>query len=248
MHMADSEPVRPALDDAYWFAQSKQMVERAISSRNEQAGKFATWLGWLWTIYTAGTTVGLTLGKTKYSFGATLLIASPSLILIIAYWQAVQAQTPTHTDFDLRSPTEIQEAYNRSVKQKEELLKLARRWSFAAAFAIGIAMVAASWAKPVEKPMEKQAASPELAAQRKGSLLTVWGRGVACDTFITVDVSKSSGSPAPIEKIIPCSHNGEFGTEFELKPESEWKGTVVEIKWTDPKDKDVSHAVTREIH
>ncbi len=237
--MADPEPVHPALDDAYWFAYSKELVEKAITSRNEQAARLQNLVVWFWGIYTAGAAVGLTLGKANFGLIQTAVIALPSFLLILAYWFAVRAQTPIDVEFESQSPTKIIEAYKLSVNEKKKLLRTANILSLVAGLFVAIALAVASLAK--------QAPSPEFSAQTKGSLLTVWGRGIDCKDTIAISLlPKDASSAKPMPKIVLCAANGEFSTQFE--PGSEWKGALVEIKWTDPKDKDVSHAVTREIH
>src|SRR5690242_3503646 len=138
--MPDPGTVSPALDDAYWFTYSKDIVEKAVTSRNEQAARFQTFIVWLWGIYTASAAVGLTLGSKNFPWYSTVLIALPSVILILAYWSTVYAQTPPYVGFDPRSPTEIMAAYDEGVRQKEKLLRKTKRWSLAAALAIGVAL------------------------------------------------------------------------------------------------------------
>ncbi len=237
--MADPEPVHP-IDDAYWFAYSKELVERAITSRNEQAARLQNMVVWFWGIYTASAAVGLTLGKANFGVIKTVVIALPSLLLIVAYGFAVRAQTPIDVQFESQSATKITDAYRESVKRKKALLGLAHLLSFIAGLFVGVALLVAS--------LTKQAPSPEFAAQTKGSLVTVWGRGIDCKDTIGISLlPKDSGSAKPLTKIVLCAANGEFGTQFDLEPGSQWKGALVEIKWTDPKDKNVSYAMTREI-
>src|SRR5437762_13700390 len=107
--MLDPITVQPVVDDAYWFAYSKELVEKAITSRNEQAARFQSLVGWLWGIYTASAALGLTLGKANLPTCVKVVIALPSLFLIFAYWMAVEAQTPADVEFDPRSPTQIRD-------------------------------------------------------------------------------------------------------------------------------------------
>jgi len=244
--MPDPGTVSPALDDAYWFTYSKDIVEKAVTSRNEQAGRFQTFIVWLWGIYTASAAVGLTLGSKNFPWYSTVLIALPSVILILAYWSTVYAQTPPYVGFDPRSPTEIMAAYDLGVREKEKLLLKTKRWSLAAALAIGVALVAASLAKPTEKPTAKQLTAPEFNSEKKEAFLSVWGRGIECKNVIAISVfPKDSASTEPIKNIVPCAASGEFRTEFKLKSESEWKSGLAKIEWTDSKG--VSHTMAREI-
>jgi hypothetical protein len=239
--MCDSGIDPQTLDEKYWFNYSRtELVGKAINSRNEQAARLQNVVVWLWGIYTASATVGLTLGKTNFGPKTTGVIACPSFLLIIAYLCAVRAQTPVDVQFEAKSPTAIKEAYTKTVKRKRQLLAWAHGLSFLAGIFVGIALIVASFAK--------QAPSPEFAAQTKASLLTVWGRGIDCkDTIAIRLLPKDPSLEKPMTKNVLCAANGEFVTEFELKPGSEWKGALVEIRWTDPKDKNVSHAMLRAI-
>src|ERR1044071_644190 len=130
--MADPQTISPAIDDAYWFAYSKEIIEKSVGTLNDQAAKLQNLIGWLWGIYTASAAVGLTLAKASYPVLPTVLIASPSLILVFAYWSAVDAQRGVDVEFDPRSPTEIKQAYLYTVGQKKKRFTKARCWSIAA--------------------------------------------------------------------------------------------------------------------
>jgi hypothetical protein len=230
----------PAVDDVFWFAYSTELIKNAITSRNEQAARLQNLVVWLWGIYTASATVGLTLGKAHFGCITTGVIACPSFVLIIAYLCAVRAQAPVDVQFEAKSPQAIEAAYTKTVNRKKLLLGSAHVLSFVAGICVGIALIAASFAK--------QAPSPEFAAQTKASLLTVWGRGIDCKYTIAIRLlPKDPSLEKPMTKNVLCTANGEFVTEFELKPGSEWKGALVEINWTDPKDKNVNHTMTRAV-
>jgi len=231
--MADPQTISPAIDDAYWFAYSKEIIEKSLGSRNDQAAKLQNLIAWLWGIYTASAAVGLSLGKANYSILTTVLIAFPSLILILAYWSAVDAQSPVDVEFDPRSPTEIKQAYIHAVDQKKKQLTRARRWSIAAGLFVAIALFAGSFGK--------QSVSPEFGAVKKGSWVTVWGRGIACEV-VTISISANDSESANIIKTnVPCSTRGDFATQLEVK--SQAKGLVAKIEWTDPKK--VNHTMAR---
>jgi hypothetical protein len=237
--MADPELVHP-IDDAYWFAYSRELVAKAITSRNEQAARLQNMVVWLWGIYTASAAVGLTLGKANFGLIKTVVIALPSLLLIVAYGFAVRAQTPIDVQFESQSATKIIDAYRESVNRKKALLGMAHLLSFIAGIFVGITLLVTS--------LTKQAPSPEFAAQTKGPLVTVWGRGIDCKDTIEISLlTKDSGSAKPLTNIVLCAPNGEFSTQFNSEPGSRSKGARIEIKWTDPKDKNVSYALTREI-
>jgi len=233
--MPDPQTISPAIDDAYWFAYSKTIVEKSIASRNDQSAKLQNMIGWLWTIYTASAVVGLNLGKANYSFGVTLAIAFPSVILIFAYWSAVNAQSPVDLEFDPRSPTEIREAYIYAVGQKRRQFFWARFWSIVAGFFVAIVLLAGSFCK--------QSVSPEFGAIKKGDEVSVWGRGIPAEA-VSINIFAKDSESAPINKTsAPCSTRGDFATQVEVK--SQAKGLVAKIEWTDPKK--VNHTMARAV-
>ena len=109
--MADiKEPIKPEIDDRFWFGLSKEMLQNSVSSRNDAAAKVQSMISWFWGIYTASAAVGIALSKTTYSYFIIFLMAAPSLVLIAAYWVAVWVQMPVRAEFDPRTPNSIQRA------------------------------------------------------------------------------------------------------------------------------------------
>lgn len=144
--------VRPLIDDRYWFEFSKEMVQSAPSCRNEAATKLQTLIVWLWGIYTASATVGIALSKTSYPTAIILLIASPSAILILAYWAAAWVQMPIQAEFDPRMPKDIKEAYLKGVKAKNRRLNFSIFLSFLSSVLVAFAIFAASMSKQETPP------------------------------------------------------------------------------------------------
>jgi hypothetical protein len=144
--------IKPPLDDKYWFDFSKEMVQNSSSIPNEAAAKLQSLIVWLWGIYTASATVGISLSKTSYPLPIILLIASPSAALILAYWLAVWAQMPIHPEFCPVIPATIREAYEKSVKTKERRLAGALAISLLAALLVSGALIGSSISKQVSPP------------------------------------------------------------------------------------------------
>ena len=76
---------KPQADDQMWFDISKELVQKSVSSIEDSAAKLGTFVSWLFTIYAAGATIGVALAKGSYPAWVTGLIASPSVVLILAY-------------------------------------------------------------------------------------------------------------------------------------------------------------------
>lgn len=152
--MADSSPpptVQPQINDAYWFAFSKTLVDGALKSRDDAADKLQGFVGWLWTIYTAGAVIGINLGKLSLGFWPSLLVGSPVVALVGVYWMTIWVRTPEVTAFDARVPKQIEYAYERNLKEKQRKLLITLICTAIAgaltASAIGYASVASSAAQ-----------------------------------------------------------------------------------------------------
>ena len=114
----------PQINDAYWFSYSKNIVDGALKSRDDAADKLQTFVGWLWTVYTAGAAVGFALGKLSLSLLAAVLVSSPILALVIVYWMTVWVRVPILGQFDPQIPGQIEHLYNHNVLRKQWRLRL----------------------------------------------------------------------------------------------------------------------------
>lgn len=137
-------PVGPTINDQFWFDYSKDLILKASASRNEAGAKLQTLLAWLWGIYTAGATIGVVLSKSNYPLFVHLLIISPSVVLILAYWVATWVQMPTEAQFDPRIPDDICSSYLVGVKKKGRRLNLAISFSFLGALLVPLALICVS--------------------------------------------------------------------------------------------------------
>jgi hypothetical protein len=141
------DPVKPKIDDRYWFTFSETLVSKAPEKFEQAASKLQTLVVWLWGLYTASAAVGFGLSGKALAFWPTLLIASASASLIAVYWGSVWVQAPVIVEFDPRSPTEIMKAYGSSVKVKAKRLKITLALSVLAAVMVSLALISASVSK-----------------------------------------------------------------------------------------------------
>ncbi|MBI5875022.1 MAG: hypothetical protein HZB81_04130 [Deltaproteobacteria bacterium] len=219
------------INDKFWFELSKEIVKNGTEKRNEAGAKLQTLIAWLWGIYTAGATVGISLSKTSYSLPIILLIASPSIVLIVAYWVAVWVQMPVSAKFDPRIPQDIMRAYLKGVKTKSWRLTIAVSLSFIAAVLVSFALIVAS--------LSKEGASPNFKAYHHAkddsNFIAISGRFPA-DTKIILRIISfpPSGSPI-ISKELPyiTSSSGELQESIELKPTTDKYDVAVEWKEED---------------
>lgn len=206
-----SESVKPQVDDQYWFEFSKKMVDSGVTSRNEAAAKLQTLIVWLWGIYTASAAVGISLSKTFYSLPIILLIASPSFVLIIAYWLAHWVQMPIGAKFDPRIPWDIKQAYLKAVNAKSKRLFATLALSLLAAVLVSFALIAAS--------VTKQATPPNFQAYYRSidghNLILISGH-LPADTEIVLKIAPINYGPAGIVKTYMTPPSGELTDNIEL--------------------------------
>ena len=218
----EKKTAKPAIDKQFWFDLSKEMVEGAASKRNEAAGKLQKFIVWLWGIYTASAAVGIALSKTSYSLPVIILIASPSAILIFAYWLALWVQMPVPIQFDRRISAEIRDAHKKGVKTKSRKLNWAIALSLISAVLVSLALIAAS--------LSKQAVSSDFKAYyetiQERNAIVVAGH-FPTDTKITLRISAVPG--ASKEYIYITSHSGELQKNIELDFTSDKYD--VEVEW-----------------
>lgn len=93
-----NKPVaRPQVNDEYWFAKLREMLDEAPERINTSSENFEKLIIWLWGIYT--TLLGLGSGAAKilwnqsYSGKYLWLLVAPSVLLLIAYWLATKARS-----------------------------------------------------------------------------------------------------------------------------------------------------------
>jgi hypothetical protein len=138
----------PKINDQYWFDYSQKVVDKAIESRDQAGAKLQTLAVWLWSIYTAAAGIGIVLTRKNLSLEATALIALGSVGIISVYWAAVWVQMPVVSNFDPRSPDEIQASYALAVREKQRRLQWALGLGGVASSIVAMAIVTAAVGKP----------------------------------------------------------------------------------------------------
>lgn len=146
----NGEPIKPQLDDRYWFSLSEALVSKSQENREQAANKLQNLVIWLWGIYTAFAAVGFALSGKALTFWTATLIAAASTSLIAVYWGTVWVQIPILVEFDPRSPTEIKDAFTKGIEIKNRRLKVTLFLSLVAAIMVSLALVLASVSKERE--------------------------------------------------------------------------------------------------
>lgn len=141
--VAVSERIGPAIDDEYWFAWSKELVDSAFTRRDAALDRLQKLILWLWAIYTTFAATGFALADKELDTATALTVGSASVVLILVYWSCVWAQMPIPVDFDPRSPTEIRAAHHALVKKKDRRMVVTVVLSLIAAALVAVALLVA---------------------------------------------------------------------------------------------------------
>ena len=144
--MVDIATPTPQVNDGYWFSYSKILIDGALKSRDDAADKLQTFVGWLWTVYTAGAVVGAALGKLSVSATQNVFIGLPIVFLIIAYLSCIRVRIPVITGFDPRIPDSIAAAYKHNLLLKQQRLLSALFFTAASGLLVAIAIATTSTA------------------------------------------------------------------------------------------------------
>ena len=232
MSMTENKTIiKPLIDDQFWFELSKEVIKSNTSRTNEAAAKLQQMIVWLWGIYTASAAVGIALSKTSYTLLVIILIASPSSILIFAYWFALWVQMPTKYQFDTQIPAEIKDAHQKGVKTRRRKLICAIVLSLFAAVLVSLALFAASFSK--------QSVSAYLEAYHQSfqhqDIIVVAGHFPA-DTKIILRISPVPHSPVPgtsKELLHVTPRSGELQMNIKLDFTAEKYDVEVEWQETD---------------
>jgi hypothetical protein len=113
------------IDDRYWLSRARTLVDNAVTSREEAAGKLVTGVGWFWTVYSTVAIVGTAIARMAFPWWVATVLALPAVFLMIAYLLALWVMIPYEGSFDPSSPDEIEEVYEKVVDLKRRRLKLA---------------------------------------------------------------------------------------------------------------------------
>lgn len=160
---------RPAIDDQFWFDQSRKIIDGGPKNRIEAAANLQKMIGWFWSVYTAGTFLAVGVSDVTYSLGTLALIIAPSPILVIGYWLAVWARMPASLSFDPRSPDDIRLAYMQATETIYERMNIALACSLLAAILVSVALLAFAVNKADFSANTSDSKNKAAATQQTGS-------------------------------------------------------------------------------
>lgn len=132
--------------DRFWLSYAQDAVRGAIAGPEARASQLAGAIAWYWTVYSSVGVAVVVFAPEKVNSLASLFIAAPSFILIVAYWYAIRVGRPMLFTFDPRVPAEIANAYAQAAKEKHAALKNAERWTASAGICVTIGLAVALFA------------------------------------------------------------------------------------------------------
>lgn len=162
------------IDDKYWLDYAKTAVKESISTRNTAAEKLQKFIIWAWPIYTATFTIGETINLLDVGTTVSILLASPIVFMLLAYWFAEVCQAPIHAKFDPRIPYEIRAAYNEGLKKKIRKFQYAKAFTFMAVLSLCTALFLINFYN--EKEVENSINEIALNYEKENSSVSLSGR------------------------------------------------------------------------
>jgi hypothetical protein len=142
--MADQRPPSEIMvGDRFWLAYAQELVLGAVKGPEKRAEQLAVGIGWFWTVYSAAALVVVTVASARPPLPLRLMIAVPSVVLILAYWMASRVRRVNLVEFDPRIPDEIEAAHLAAVREKIRALSWAERLTTLAALSVVAALLSA---------------------------------------------------------------------------------------------------------
>lgn len=230
---SNNEPIKPKIDDLYWFNFSETLISNSQERPDKAAEKLQKLVIWLWGIYTSYAAVGFALSKKQFSILTTVLIVAASASLIVVYWCTVWVQMPLFVQFDPRSPTTIKEAYESIVKAKRYRLNVTLSISVIASIMVSIALAMSSVGQEHKQRNLEFKATINLKDNRP--MLALTGTVGKTDT-VTVNISPLSTKEKTVKKqklIFMPMDDGLLQLSIPL--ETKAKELEVELEWKDSK-------------
>ncbi len=214
------------INDFYWFSRSRAMVDNAITSREEAAGKLVTAVGWFWTVYSTTAIIGTAISDIIMPWPLTVALVLPTIFLLLAYLLGLHVIIPHDGRFDPRSPTEIEEAYQAVLQLKRRRLKVAVIATTLAAGTVVAAILVASTSAP-----ESTTTSFLAHYESKGEhgVLVVTGRlpGVG-EALLSAEPRDDAAREGTMRSLETVSRSGEFHRSLVVPPA---KSYDVKVEW-----------------
>lgn len=124
--MPDEKPLADlVVGDRFWLGYAQQMVKAAVAAPDRRAEQLTNEIAWFWTVYSAAALVFLTTRAQAPPLAVSVLLALPTVLLIVGYFMASRVRAPIQLKFDPRVPSEIEAAHRKAVSHKNRALTVA---------------------------------------------------------------------------------------------------------------------------
>lgn len=144
------DPVATPADE-FWLGYGAEMIRSAIDRRDQAADKLQAYVAWLWSIFTAATTLGFSFAKLGTTLPVIALVVATQVALIIAYGLCTRVRLPVDTAIVANSPETIVAAYRCTVAEKRKRLRKAFVATSVSVALVGVALAVASVCAPSSK-------------------------------------------------------------------------------------------------
>jgi hypothetical protein len=116
------KPVYEMSEEEFWKDYIRRSISESVSRIEKSGSTIQTSIGLFWTIYTAAAIVGTTLFKPGFSLGINILILTPVLLIMIAYYVAALIQVPPTHSVCPKNVDLIENWYRKIVVRKRRLV------------------------------------------------------------------------------------------------------------------------------
>lgn len=229
--MNGENPIKPKIDDQFWFELSEQLVRDTQQGAAEAAEKLQRFVEWLWGIYTGGAVIGLTLSPQSFSRLQLIFIALGSFALVLVYWCAVYVQLPVTVEFDPRSPTEIKSAYKFAVEKKNRRLRWTILFSALAAILMTFGLVWDKLSTPPSNTAPWFEASLHGQGQTRVLALTGEILSVAKVVVKVQPAAATAETPTAEFALLPFGERGRLQTSLPVNFDTD--ALKVKLEWPD---------------
>lgn len=219
--------------DAFWLEFAKDAVKGAVKGPEQRAVQLTATIAWFWSVYSSAGILAIAFGAERIGTVASVLVAVPSLVLVLAYWKASAVGRPYLTGIDPRVPAEISAAFVAAAAEKKSALWWAEFWTTVAAAFVAIGTISAAW-------MLSSDADPNLSGRfapsdaRQLMVAAVVPRH-SMATFTAVPAAPASGASATgISSYVRAGDDGSVGTTLHTTAPGQQR---VSVSWLDEKSK-----------
>ena len=146
----EEEPLafKEVVNSQFWLELGKELLEKAPERIRASSERFEKLIIWLWGIFTpllGLSTTGLAIfSKIHFEWYLQLIIFTPSLTLILAYWFATRASSNQIISFYYNVADKIESGYLEGITQQVKEYSRAKFWTGISCVLIPISFVLAS--------------------------------------------------------------------------------------------------------